>query len=90
MERALQAGLTDRRGHEKHDPAGHYWRNSRNRKSHKKRKGEFAEIELETPRDRNDTFEPKIVAKGQTREILGHLEEVYGVEVSATLISDVN
>jgi hypothetical protein len=29
-------------------------------------KGEFGELELETPRDRKATFDPKIVAKGQT------------------------
>jgi putative transposase len=108
MERALQAELTDHLGYEKHDPAGHNSGNSRNGKSHKKLKGEFGEIELETPRDRNGTFEPKIIAKGQTRfngfddkilsmyargmttrEIQGHLEEIYGVEVSPTLISNV-
>src|SRR5208283_424358 len=74
----------------------------------KKLKGDFGELELETPRDRNASFEPKIVAKGQTRftgfddkilsmyargmstrEIQGHLEEIYGVEVSPTLISNV-
>ena len=35
--------------------------NSRNGKTKKKLKGDFGEIELETPRDRNGTFEPKIV-----------------------------
>ena len=30
-------------------------------------KGDFGELPLETPRDRNGTFEPKIVARGQTR-----------------------
>ena len=30
-------------------------------------KGEFGELELETPRDRKGTFEPKIVGKHQTR-----------------------
>ena len=59
-------------------------------------------------RDRNGTFDPKIVAKGQTRftgfddkivsmyargmttrEIQGHLQEIYGVDVSPTLISNV-
>jgi hypothetical protein len=63
---------------------------------------------LETPRDRQASFDPKIVAKGQTRwtgfddkiismyargmttrEIQGHLEEIYGIEVSPTLISNV-
>ncbi len=30
-------------------------------------KADFGEIELEVPRDRQSTFEPKIVPKGQTR-----------------------
>jgi putative transposase len=41
--------------------------NSRNGKSSKALKGDFGEMELETPRDRNATFEPRIVAKNQTR-----------------------
>jgi putative transposase len=108
LERAMQAELTDHLGYEKHDPAGYKSGNSRNGKSKKKLKGDFGEIELETPRDREGTFEPKIVPKHQTRwtgfddkilsmyargmstrEIQAHLEEIYGVEVSPTLISNV-
>ena len=108
LERALQAEMTDHLGYEKHDPAGHHRGNTRNGKSQKTLKGEFGELELETPRDRQATFDPKIVAKGQTRwtgfddkiismyargmttrEIQGHLEEIYGIEVSPTLISNV-
>ena len=100
--------MTDHLGYEKHDPAGHHRGNTRNGKSQKTLKGDFGELELETPRDRQATFEPKIVAKGQTRwtgfddkiismyargmttrEIQGHLEEIYGIEVSPTLISNV-
>jgi putative transposase len=100
--------MTDHLGYEKHDPAGHHRGNTRNGKSPKTRKGDFGELELETPRDRQATFEPKIVAKGQTRwtgfddkiismyargmttrEIQGHLEEMYKIEVSPTLISNV-
>jgi len=108
LERALKAELTEHLGYEKHDPVGQGSGNSRNGKSRKKLKGDFGELELETPRDRNGTFEPRIVAKGQTRftgfdakilsmysrgmttrEIQSHLEEIYGVEVSAALISTV-
>jgi len=67
LERALQAELTEHLGYEKHDPVGQGSGNSRNGKSSKKLKGDFGELELETPRDRNGSFEPKIVAKGQTR-----------------------
>jgi putative transposase len=108
LERALQAEMTEHLGYEKHDPVGYNSGNSRNGKSQKKLKGEFGELELETPRDRNASFEPKIVAKGQTRftgfddkilslyargmttrEIQAHLQEIYGMEVSPMLISNV-
>jgi putative transposase len=108
LERALSAELTEHVGYDKHDPAGYNSGNSRNGSSKKKLKGEFGEIELETPRDRNGSFEPAIVSKRQTRftgfddkiismysrgmttrEIEGHLKEMYGVEVSPTLISNV-
>jgi putative transposase len=108
LERALAAELTDHLGYEKHDPAGYKSGNSRNGATKKALKGDFGEIELETPRDRESSFEPKIIAKGQTRftgfddkilsmyargmttrEIEGHLKEIYGVEVSPALISNV-
>jgi putative transposase len=108
LERAMQAEIKEHLGYEKHDQAGNNSGNSRNGKTTKALKGDFGELPLETPRDRNGTFEPKIVAKGQTRftgfddkivsmyargmstrEITGHLEEIYGVEVSPTLISNV-
>ena len=107
LERALQVELTDHLGYEKHDPAGQHRGNTRNGKSQKTLQGDFGELELETPRDRQATFDPKIVAKRQTRwtgfddkiismyargmttrEIQGHLQEIYGIEVSPTLISN--
>ena len=108
IERAMHAELTHHLGYEKHDPAGYNSGNSRNGPSPKTVKGEFGEIALETPRDRNGSFEPQIVPKHQTRfdgfddkilsmyargmttrEIQSHLQQMYGVEVSPTLISDV-
>src|SRR5204863_6068604 len=67
LERALQAELTDHLGYEKHEPAGYHSGNSRNGTSRKRLKGNFGELELKTPRDRQASFEPKIVAKGQSR-----------------------
>jgi putative transposase len=108
LERAMNAELTNHLGYKKHDPAGNNSGNSRNGTTSKTVKGEFGEIVVETPRDRNSTFEPQILSKHQTRfegfdekilslyargmttrEIQGHLQEMYGVEVSPTLISDV-
>ena len=108
LERAMQAEMTEHLGYEKHDSAGHNSGNSRNGGTTKTLKGDFGEMPLETPRDRNGSYEPKIIGKGQTRftgfddkiismyargmstrEIQGHLEEIYKVEVSPTLISNV-
>jgi putative transposase len=108
LERVLQAELTEHLGYDKHDPIGHKSGNSRNGATTKTLKGEFGEMPLETPRDRKGTFEPKMIAKGQTRftgfddkiislysrgmstrEIQGHLEDMYKVEVSPALISTV-
>lgn len=82
--------------------------NTRNGRSHKTLQGEFGELPIEIPRDRDDTFKPKLVPKHQTRwsgfhdkilslyargmtvrGIQAHLEEMYGVEVSPSLISSV-
>src|SRR5690348_2737877 len=67
MERALNAELTHHLGYEKHDPAGYNSGNSRNGGSAKTVRGEFGEITIETPRDRNASFEPQILRKRQTR-----------------------
>src|SRR6476469_5215683 len=108
LERAMAAELSYHLGYEKHDPEGYNSGNSRNGSTPKTVKGEFGEMEIETPRDRKGTFEPRILKKHQrrfegfddrilsmyargmtTRDIQGHLEEMYGVEVSPALISEV-
>lgn len=108
VERAMNTELTHHLGYEKNDPKGRGKGNPRNGKSRKKLKGDFGEVEIEVPRDRQGEFEPKIVAKHQrrftgfdnkilsmyargmtTREIQGHLLEIYGVEVSSSLISEI-
>ncbi len=53
-------------GYAKHDPEGRCSGNSRNGASGKTVRGDFGEVEIETPRDRSSSFEPKIVAKRQT------------------------
>ena len=108
LERALQGELTEHLGYSKHDPAGHHSGNSRNGVTSKTLKGDFGEIELETPRDRKGEFTPQIIQKNQTRwtgfdekilsmyargmstrDIQGHVREMYQVEVSASLISEI-
>ena len=63
LERALQAEMTEHLGYEKHDPVGYKSDNSRNGKSQKKLKGDSGELDLETPRHRDASFDPKIIAK---------------------------
>jgi len=108
LERALQAELTDHLGHEKHAPVVNRSGNARNGTSAKTIKGNFGTMPIEIPRDRDSSFEPTIISKGQTRfagfddkiislyarglttrDIQGHLKEIYGVEVSPSLISTV-
>ena len=108
VERAMQAEMTRHLGYEKHDPAGNKSGNSRNGVTRKTLKGDFGQVEVETPRDRAGEFEPQFVRKNQTRwtgfddkilsmyargmstrDIQGHLEEMYQVEVSPSLISEV-
>jgi putative transposase len=108
VERALNAELTHHLGYEKNAEEGRGSGNSRNGKSRKKLKGDFGQVEIEVPRDREGEFEPKIVGKHQrrfsgfddkilsmyargmsTREIQGHLAEIYQVEISPSLISEV-
>lgn len=67
LERALAAEMTDHVGYEKHAAEGRNGGNSRNGSTTKTLKGDFGEMELETPRDRDGSFEPKMVGKRQTR-----------------------
>ena len=71
-------------------------------------KGNDGAVPIDIPRDRDGSFEPELIRKGQTRidgmddkiiglyaaglstrDIRAHLEEVYGLQVSADLISRV-
>jgi len=67
LERALGEELTAHLGYEKHDPVGRGSGNSRNGSTPKQLLTDIGPIDLEVPRDRAGSFEPKIVRKGQTR-----------------------
>lgn len=65
VETALNAELTDHPGHEKN--ATKSGSNTRNGYSSKTLLCDDGEIELNTPRDRENTFEPQLIKKNQTR-----------------------
>ncbi|MBP7581038.1 MAG: IS256 family transposase [Vogesella sp.] len=108
VEKALDAEMAAHLGHSKHEPVRNPAGNTRNGKSRKPLKGEFGDLPIEVPRDRQGTFEPQLIPKHQTRwtgfddkvislyargmtvrEIQAHLEEMYGTEVSPSLISSI-
>ena len=106
IEAALNAEPDDHLGYEKHVQSNNP--NSRNGYSTKTLKTEDGQFEIDTPRDRDGSFEPQLVKKQQTRftsmddkifslyakgmttrEIAATFKEMYGADVSASLISKV-
>jgi putative transposase len=67
LERSLAAELTHELGYEQGDPAGAGSGNSRNGTTPKRLATEAGHVDLDVPRDRNGTFEPQTVRKGQRR-----------------------
>lgn len=106
VEAALNAELDDHLGYEKHGQSDSS--NSRNGSGRKRLKTDAGQIDIDTPRDRDGSFDPQLVKKRQTRftsmddkilslyakgmttrEIVATFDEMYGAEVSPTLISRV-
>jgi putative transposase len=75
LERGLAAELSDHLGYEKGDPAGRGSPNSRNGYTPKTVATEVGPVGLEVPRDRNSSFEPRLVPKG-ARRLAGGLDEM--------------
>jgi putative transposase len=67
MESALEGEITDHLGYDRHDPAGRDGGNSRNGHRSKTVLTDVGPVEIDVPRDRDGSFEPKIVAKRQKR-----------------------
>jgi putative transposase len=67
LNRALQTEMTDHLGYEKGDRAGWGTGNSRNGSYPKTVLTDAGSVDVDVPRDRNSTFEPKLVPKGDRR-----------------------
>lgn len=66
-ESALEGGITDRLGYDKHDPAGRNGGNSRNGTRSKTALTDVGPVEITMPRDHDGSFKPKSVKKRQKR-----------------------
>lgn len=73
LEAFLELELEEHLGYPKHDAEGRGSGNSRNGVTSKTVRGDFGEVAIQTPRDRNSSFEPKIVAKRQSS--VGNFQE---------------
>ena len=106
VETALNAELDDHLGYARHETSEAS--NSRNGFTSKTLQTEDGQFQVDTPRDRAGSFEPKLVKKHQrrftsmddkilflyaqgmsTREIVTTFKEMYGADISPTLISKV-
>jgi putative transposase len=67
VERALSAELTEHLGYEPHQEPPGGTGNTRNGSTPKTLATEHGPVEVRTPRDRNSSFEPQIIRKGQRR-----------------------
>lgn len=67
IETAMNAEMEEHLGYSRHSPEGNGTGNSRNGTGRKKILLANDKIEIDTPRDRNGSFDPKLIGKRQTR-----------------------
>ena len=75
VETALGAELTDHLGYDRHEKTEKPTENRRNGTSRKSVRSDLGPIEVDIPRDREGTFEPRLIAKHQ-REIPGFSDKI--------------
>lgn len=91
LEKMLEGELDEHLGYEKNSVAGNNSGNSRNGYYPPKTiKSEWGETEIYVPRDRNGTFEPKVIEKRQTRtdEVEKRVLAMYAKGMSTRDIED--
>lgn len=88
MERMLGAELTAHLGYEEGQQAPTQQSNRRNGSSSKRLKGEDGEHPISVPRDRDGSFEPELVKKGQTR-IDGMDDKIIGLYAAGLTVRDI-
>ncbi|QPM89581.1 IS256 family transposase ISPye43 [Pseudooceanicola algae] len=88
MERMLGAELTAHLGYEDGKDAPADQSNRRNGTSSKRLKGQDVEVPIAVPRDRDGSFEPELVKKGQTR-IDGMDDKIIGLYAAGLTVRDI-
>ena len=108
IQEMLEAELDEHLGYDRYDIQNQNTTNSRNGHRSKKVRSDFGEVGISIPRDRQGSFEPRIIknyendisgieeqiigmySKGMsTRDISSHINSIYGIEVSHSLISKI-
>jgi len=90
LEQMLEAEMEEHLGYAKHSVQGDNTGNSRNGFNKKTLQSEWGEVELSTPRDRNGTFEPKLIKSRQTRtdDLEARVLAMYGKGMSTREIEE--
>lgn len=87
-ERALEAEMEMHLGYAKHDRSGQKSGNSRNGKTRKTVRSTDGRLELDVPRDRNGTFEPRLVKKGE-KQLNGFDERIISLYARGMTTRDI-
>ena len=88
VERALQAELTDHLGYEPNAAEGQGTGNSRNGAGKKTLRTDQGDVTVEVPRDRNGTFEPKLIKKHQ-RSFKGFDDKILSMYARGMSVRDI-
>ena len=88
MERMLGAELTDHLGYEPGDDPASAQGNRRNGTTRKTLKGNDGALPIDVPRDRESSFEPELIQKGQTR-IDGIDDKIIGLYAAGLSTRDI-
>jgi putative transposase len=88
VERAMDAELTDYLGYEPHQEPPGGAGNTRNGGTPKTLITDHGPVRISTPRDRNSSFEPKIVRKGQ-RRLLGFDDKILALYSRGLSVRDI-
>ena len=108
IQEILEAELDEHLGYDRYDNQNKKTTNSRNGYRNKNVKSDFGQVGISIPRDREGSFEPRIIknyendisgieeqiigmySKGMsTRDISSHINSIYGIEVSHSLVSKI-